>query len=227
MLHNAAKVICVSNLLEEAVILNFEGVNTCVIPNLVPAQYFEQKLEINTDDHAFTFGVIGALDSRKRVNKILEAFQLLKSEFPKVHLKIAGDGKEMKEIQNNIRSLDLAENIEIIGWLSRDEVPSFYKSIDCLLSASELETFGLTLIEANAFGKPFISTETGAADEILSNNNGLLCTPFSKENFAECMKNIMLSRASYNAIEIRETARREFHEYRIAQEIANLYNRVL
>lgn len=53
------------------------------------------------------------------------------------------------------------------GYLSLEEMPKFYNSIDCYVCASSSEGFSLSVLEAAACGRPIITTRVGGMDELI------------------------------------------------------------
>lgn len=57
-------------------------------------------------------------------------------------------------------------NVKILGSVGRPDILSAYLECDVVVSASSFEGFGLYMLEAMAAGKPWISTDVGAAREL-------------------------------------------------------------
>ena len=67
--------------------------------------------------------------------------------------------------------LGLSKNIEFLQ--RQDDMSEFYESIDCLILASQLESFGMVALEASAYGLPVIaSSNSGFSDLIDDGKNG-------------------------------------------------------
>ena len=107
--------------------------------------------------------------SFKNVEIIAEAIQLLPDSINnkiQVSLTFAkGDSKYGDYIIDKYTSIPF----QFLGKLSREEVFSYYKSMDCLLFPSKLETWGLPLSEAKSFGKPILSANLPYAKETIGN----------------------------------------------------------
>jgi len=66
-----------------------------------------------------------------------------------------------------------------------------WESADVFVFPSTLETFGIVLVEALAFGVPVVSTRVGAADEILANGAaGLLLNQASADDLAMAIQHV-------------------------------------
>ncbi|MBP5204769.1 glycosyltransferase family 4 protein, partial [Candidatus Saccharibacteria bacterium] len=67
-----------------------------------------------------------------------------------------------------------------------------YKAGSVFVTASEIETQGIVLIEAAASGLPLIAVDKGAVAEICRDGeNGFLCQPGNEKLIAEAMVKIL------------------------------------
>ena len=78
--------------------------------------------------------------------------------------------------------------VEVIPHATQEELADLYRSATLTLSASRMETFGLTLLESIACGTPVV---TFAIDEpstfVQDGTNGSRVTPFDTEAFAQAI----------------------------------------
>lgn len=105
--------------------------------------------------------------SFKNVEIIAEALQILPDSIKnKIQVSLTFAKGDSKYGDFIIRKYPL-EQFNFIGKLTREEVFSYYKSMDCLLFPSKLETWGLPLSEAKAFKKPILAANLPYAKESL------------------------------------------------------------
>jgi glycosyltransferase involved in cell wall biosynthesis len=74
-----------------------------------------------------------------------------------------------------IRDLGLSQRTILTGF--RDDVERLIACVDVLVSASPRESFGLTLAEAAACGRPVVATRSGGAEEIVVHGETGLLVP--------------------------------------------------
>ena len=117
---------------------------------------------------------VGRFSPEKKILTLLQAWRKL----GRIPLKLVGGGPNEGEVYRIIQESRLA-NVELFGWLPRDQVFAMMKKARCLIFCSEwFETFGLTMIEAFACGVPVVATRLGAMAEIVEEGRtGLLFTP--------------------------------------------------
>ncbi len=105
--------------------------------------------------------------SYKNIEIIGEALKLLDKKIKnkiKIHLTLAkGDSKYADFIIDNYNNTEL----NYTGRISLEEVFGYYKSMDCLLFPSKLESSALPLTEAKAFGKPILAANLPHAKETI------------------------------------------------------------
>lgn len=102
--------------------------------------------------------VVSTIEPRKRHRQILAAMDMLWSEGVDANLVFVGkSGWKMDDFEATLRSHH--ENGDRLFWLrgiSDEYLTKIYEASTVLLSASEAEGFGLSIIEAARYGKPLI-----------------------------------------------------------------------
>lgn len=131
--------------------------------NLVP-----EKIDLASKKF-IKIGIIGRMVKAKGFENAIKAMAILnKSSKIKFILKIAGDGEEKNNLNNLVKSLNLYDSVEFLGWV--DNQRDFFNDIDIFVLSSLIETFGLVLLEAMKYGVPIISTNCDGPKEILQPN---------------------------------------------------------
>ncbi len=175
--NSANKVICVSNqfknLLNSKIGSVEKGID--VIPNFIDTAYFspsEYSLnKLSDDKHIFC---VCYHEKKKRLDRLINAFYYVKEKYPKAKLTIGGNGTETKSLKELVNNLDLNESVNFTGFLSKSEVRRFLDIVDLFVLSSDVETFGVVLIEAMSMGVPVISTNSGGPEDIVSASCGIL-----------------------------------------------------
>jgi glycosyltransferase involved in cell wall biosynthesis len=117
---------------------------------------------------------VGRLSPEKGVMTLLRAWRLLRG----LPLKIVGDGPLGDQVRTFIEHEKL-DQVELLGWKQAEAIWSLMKEAQFLVFPSTYyETFGMSMIEAFACGKPVITSRLGAMAEIVEENHtGLHFTP--------------------------------------------------
>lgn len=114
----------------------------------------------------------------KRVDLAIEAFNELR-----LPLKIIGSGNWEKELKSKA-----GPTIEFLGSLTDEALVEYYRQCDGLIFPG-VEDFGLTIIEAQRFGKPVIAFRGGGANEtIKEGKTGYFFDQQTKESLIEAVK---------------------------------------
>lgn len=194
-----------------------------VIHNLIPVENFYIS---NNKNSEFTFFSLAFLEGEKGFDILLKAFaKYLKNS--KSKLLIGGDGSQKTFLINLAKELDVENQVEFLGRLSREEVAKHMSLCDAFVLPSKYETFGVVYIEALASGKPVIGTFNGGAEDIINKNNGIIVRVNDIDALGNAMKNMKENISFYNATEIRNECIEKFSKKKIIDEILKLYNEVL
>jgi len=131
---------------------------------------------------------VGRLTEQKGIPELLWIITELNTRGykDKIIFNIVGDGdaKLRKEI---LKFKDKWNNVNYFSYIQYKYLPSFYRNNDLFISTSRWESFGLVLIEAQAFGVPIISFDIYGPRDIVQNNK----TGFLVEDRSDYVKKII------------------------------------
>ena len=198
--------------------------NVLVLPNMVDPLFFFYPILPFSKATSFKFLVIGNFIPIKNHQLLLKALSLVQKEFPSVGLSIAGNGPLELELRALCVSLKL-ENVYWLPRLNRSEVIEQMAAHQVILSTSKVETFGLTIAEAQAMGKPVVVTDSGGVRDIVTQETGIV-TECSPEAFAKGLIHMIQSLDSYDPEIIRETAKSRFAAEVIMNQLNEIYRQL-
>jgi glycosyltransferase involved in cell wall biosynthesis len=120
--------------------------------------------------------VAARLHPMKGINYLLDAMPAILEKHPQTILLLAGDGNERERLQTQADALGVTGHVRFLGW--RDDVPRLLTLADTVVQPSvNLETFGYTLVEAMALGKPCVATAVGGMPEVVEDGVTGLIVP--------------------------------------------------
>ena len=175
------------------------------------------KLTLNVKDGVIqealveTIGCSGMTHSAAMASEILpgktilEALNVLKQRKStvvnkiKIHLTISkGDSTLIDWL---IDKYNLQEQIVFEGVLPHETLLSYYKSSQGLLFPSIIETLGLPMLEAAAFGLPIIASDLDYAREVLIGYSGVnFVNAFDYRLWANAIEQVCLYPSKYDAL---------------------------
>jgi glycosyltransferase involved in cell wall biosynthesis len=86
-------------------------------------------------------------------------------------------------------------NISFVGRLGREQINQLYRSSDCLVFPSKLETWGLPISEFKVTGRPMLISDLPYAHETVGNyRNAAYFDPYNPEELADSLEQIMSGR---------------------------------
>jgi glycosyltransferase involved in cell wall biosynthesis len=135
---------------------------------------------------------VGAVEPRKNVVRLLEAFQLLTKEFAEgVRLVVVGAARDQAE--DAARALDAAADGSRVIWLEHatcDQLRAVYSQALAFAFPSLYEGFGLPVLEAMSHGLPVIASRVSALPELVGEHAGLLVDPYDAADLATAMRRV-------------------------------------
>lgn len=130
----------------------------------------------------------------KRPDKLIEAFSVHKEFYhaQKIKVAIVGGGVDPKyfaQLQNLIAQHGLEDSVKLLGFVSKDHLPSLYAGARALVLPTILETFGQPFVEALAAGLPIIAADLPFAREVCG-DAALYFAADQVDELAEVMKKV-------------------------------------
>lgn len=137
--------------------------------------------------------MLATYESRKGHGYLFKAFQHVVLNFPDVDLRVFGHGRthEKKRIVDAVKELGLEGNVVLSDFTT--QTASLLGGASVLVVPSQAcESFGLTIIEAMAFGVPVVVTNVGGIPEVLGDSRaGYICSKNNPLEFAYAIKVIL------------------------------------
>jgi len=113
----------------------------------------------------------------KRIPFLIEVLKLVDCQIKWCHL--GGGGDDFEIVQNEIVNLPKNISVNLLGYLSRDEISQFYKEnkIDLFVNVSESEGIPVSIMESISIGIPVLGPDVGGISEIITSDTGVLFDP--------------------------------------------------
>ncbi len=186
-----------------------------------------------TRDDGHTILSVAAIQPRKGLVYLVEALARVKSRVPDARLLIIGkvlDEHYDRELKNRIEELDLAESVEIRGFVPDEELREAFSGCACFALCSVEESSPVSIAEAMTLGKPVVATAVGGVPDLVDEGRTGYLVPFADvAATASALEKILADpglRARFGA-SAREHAVAHFHPRAIAQQTVAVYRRIL
>lgn len=222
-LNEASSIISVSNYSAKQ-IESYGFSAPAVIPNMVDEETFSPNA---SPTKYFTILSVGGLIERKGFEELIEAVSLWENKPENLQVLIVGNGPKRNVLLDKIHSMSLENVVKLVGSVSRDKIPDFFKQCDLFVLPSHLESFGVVYTEALACGKPVIATKCGGPSDIVNSNNGLLVDVKQPHQLAQAMRDIYENYSCYDPERIRKDFLSRFSSKAVADRITSLYEDVI
>ncbi|OIJ68053.1 glycosyltransferase family 4 protein [Streptomyces mangrovisoli] len=132
--------------------MRLPGVRVLAIPNSVP-----DPGPAPAQERPPVIAAAGRLVRAKRFDLLIDAFTDVAAKFPDWSLRIYGAGNDKQRLQDLIDEQGLGERARLMGAVSPIEAEFHQASV--VASASDAESFGMTLVEAMRCGTPVVATD--------------------------------------------------------------------
>lgn len=164
-------VTAVSKFLKRATIETFDFDEIEVIPNFICALHYKRLEGSPLRDELAPNGEkllvhVSNFRAVKRPVDCVEIFAKVKEQESKVRLVMVGDGPERSAAYYRAEQLGVLDDVVFVG--KQANISDYLGVSDLFLLPSELESFGLAALEAQACELPVIATRIGGIPEVVN-----------------------------------------------------------
>lgn len=170
----ADAVICVSSAIQRCM----DAANVAVPHPVILNGFAVEHVKTGIEKQPQTILQAGHLTTQKRVTVTIEAFKMLREQYPGVTLTLVGKGEERTNLEEQCKASGVQDAVRFTGQVPNRKVLEEMGKAQFFVMPSVHEGFGIVYLEAMASGCITIGTEgEGIADLIVSGQNGFLVPP--------------------------------------------------
>jgi len=170
-----------------------------VIPNYYnPNLFFHDPTQRQPD--VFQWTCIGEPIHVKGLDLLVEAFSRVSRSRPNMNMRLvlADEIPDQRILSQLAERFEIEDKIDFPGILSPDKIARLIQQSHVVVSASRFETFGRTMMEANACGIPVVATRTVGSTYIMdAPEQGILCEAGSVDSLTQAMKDMVSRYAEF------------------------------
>ena len=129
---------------------------------------------------------VGRLDTDKQVDRVLQSAARVLNQWD-AQLVIVGDGCQRDDLLSLSQKLGIQDRCRFTGYVDpQGDLPGLYQLAAVFVIASEIETFGLVVLEAMASGCPVVALNATCLPELVKDgHNGFLVAVDDEEILAD------------------------------------------
>lgn len=150
---------------------------------------FVPSFTFDADNQSFV--CVGRLCPQKAQLLFPPAVAALKSEFPKLHIHLIGDGESRRALEASIKQHQVESFFTLHGWKANIEVREMVKQNRALLLPSFAEGLPVVIMEAFALGRPVISTYIAGIPELVDERCGWMIPAGSIEAISQAIRSAL------------------------------------
>jgi glycosyltransferase involved in cell wall biosynthesis len=141
-------------------------------PALLPS-----RLVTSSDQRVILF--IGQLIGRKGFDLLARAMPAVVQAVPQANFVFVSHNRQGEaELQRLVAAGGVADRLHLLGSVDEDEKIRLLRSADVIAAPSRYEGFGIPLIEGMAAGKPVVTTDVPAGNELIEHEHTGLLVPY-------------------------------------------------
>jgi phosphatidylinositol alpha-mannosyltransferase len=194
-----------------------------IIPNGVDVERFGKGRRLRRfDDGRFNLLWVGRLEPRNNLDHMLSVFAQVRRELD-ARLLVVGDGPLMPRYRLMVPR-EIQEDVVFAGRVLEDR-PGWYASADVYCAPTKIASFGITLLEAMAAGKPILASDIEGFREVMQHGREGELLPLEDER-AWVRAILRLAREPVRAAAYAERGRKTAQEYAwptVARQVINVY----
>jgi len=166
---------------------------------------------------------VARLGEQKGHLLLLEAIAKLKKEGVRLRLLLVGDGPMRHLVEVRIQELQLADSVELTGWLSGKQVRDAIVASRALLLPSFAEGLPVVLMEAFMLGRPVVATYVAGVPELVeAGASGWLVPAGSVEALASAIRSALAASPAQLQQMAKVGAQRVLQEHDASREASKL-----
>jgi glycosyltransferase involved in cell wall biosynthesis len=138
----------------------------------------EMRKKIGVSQDAIVVLTVRRLVYKNGIDTLMDCANSVIRKNRKIVFLVVGDGPDLNSVRLEIKRLGIESNFRLVGFVSDQDLPSYYNSADLFVLPSKSgEGLPLVVLESMASGLPVIATNVGGIKEILIDDYGQLVPP--------------------------------------------------
>ena len=139
-----------------------------VLYNIIDVDALYQKMKTDPNRYDYDVIYVGRLTYPKNPQRLMRVLAQIKENYPGVKMAVVGTGDLEEETKALSRELNLADNVQFLGFQSNPL--KMLRDAKVMIMTSRWEGTPMCALEAMALGVPIVSTPTDGLCELITND---------------------------------------------------------
>ena len=172
------------------------GVDTGIFYNRQESGNFQadQNGSSPAGDQVLTIGTVKKMKPEYNLTDLLDAFHHLRQMVGgrPLRLLLVGDGPERHRLEQRVKDMRLSDCVHFTGYIPWSDTPAYHNMIDIYANVSLAESFGVSVLEASACGRPVVAPDLGGLREVVRHDHtGYLVAPGDSKATARALNRLV------------------------------------
>ena len=160
--------------------------------NADPREIEKLKKKLGIKENEKTLLYLGRIGKEKSIDFIIKNHVKILEKFPNCKLIIVGDGPDIDEYKELVKSLEINNKVIFTGKVPWEQTKLYYNMADIFVTASKTETQGLTVVEAMAASTAVVAVDDESFNTtVIDDLTGYLFN--TKEEYIEAIEKLLSS----------------------------------
>ena len=149
--------------------LLFRPAHTAMVPTGIDTESAMAHPSATRPDGPVRIGMAARFSPTKAQDVLVAALAHLSARDPDRHwqLSLAGDGTCLAAVEDAVRTANLQDKVEFLGYVPPDQLMTWFHTLDVYAHASDGETLSTSLLQVMAAGVPIVASDVGGISDLL------------------------------------------------------------
>jgi glycosyltransferase involved in cell wall biosynthesis len=221
-------VLTVSEYSRQRILEHYPSARVEVISCTIPEAWFVRENVIPLDERGEYLFMVSASPPHKNIDRALQAFAAYASGQGRsaVKLRVAGVSRSAEALKSRAAELGIGDRVEILPYISEQELQEAYRHAKAVLVPSLMEGFGIPVLEAMASATPVISSNATSLPEV-GGDAPKYFDPANVSEMAQTIGAVLGDAQMRSSMAERGLVQAEkFHPSIIAKQVARFWNEI-
>ncbi|MDX4036281.1 glycosyltransferase [Aliarcobacter skirrowii] len=158
-------------------------------------QFKPMEVESLFDKDDIVIGTVKSLEEVYGIEYLIRAFKIISDKYENLTLKllIVGGGNLENCLKDLTKELEIENKTIFTGQVKYRDVVKYHNMLSISVFLSNSESFGVSVIESSACGKPVIVSNVGGLPEVVEDGvSGFVVPPRDPQKTAEAIEKLVL-----------------------------------